>query len=77
MPQVKALIVLMLLSTLLLSSFAPGVAAQEGTPVTAGATGVREETLVSWTIAADALPTGDIEALFYRLTLPAACPCPC
>jgi hypothetical protein len=71
MPQVKALIVLMLLSTLLLSSFAPGVAAQEGTPVTAGATGVREETLVSWTIAADAFPTGDIEALFYRLTLPA------
>ena len=40
MPQVKALIVLMLLSTLLLSSFAPGVAAQEATPVTAGASGV-------------------------------------
>jgi hypothetical protein len=41
-----------------------------GTPVTAEVTGVTEETLFSWTIAADVLPDNELESVFYRLTLP-------
>jgi hypothetical protein len=52
------------------------VVAQEATPGTAGATGVTEETLISWTISADQLPEGDVEAVFYRLTLPPAASLP-
>jgi hypothetical protein len=29
-----------------------------------------EEPIIAWTIPADALPAGDVEAVFYRLTLP-------
>ena len=68
--RLKVLTVVVLLSTVL-SWFGTNVAAQAGTPVTAGATGGTEETLLTWTIAADALPAGDIESVFYRLTLPA------
>ena len=71
MPQVTLLSFLMLLSTLLLSAIVPGVAAQGGTPAAGEETEVVEDTLLSWTIAADALPAGDVEAVFYRLTLPA------
>ena len=69
MAQLKVLAVIVILGGVL-SSFGPGVAAQAGTPVTAETTGVTEETLFSWTIAADALPDDDLESVFYRLTLP-------
>jgi hypothetical protein len=75
MTQLRRLMVIVTLSSML-STFGPDVAAQAGTPVTAEATGVREETLFSWTIAGDALPTGDIESVFYRLTLPAGASLP-
>lgn len=70
MAQLKVLAVIAILSSLL-SSFGSGVAAQAGTPAAAETTGVSEETLFSWTIAADSLPAGDIESVFYRLMLPA------
>ena len=69
MAQLRGLLVVVLLSSVL-SWFGPDVAAQEGTPVTAEVTGVTEETLFSWTIAADVLPDDELESVFYRLTLP-------
>ena len=67
MAQLNGLAVIVIFSSLL-SRFSPGVFAQT--------TGVTEETLFSWTIAADALPAGDIESVFYRLTLPAGASLP-
>lgn len=75
MARLRGLVVIVILSSVL-SSFGPDVAAQEGTPVTADTTDVTEQTLFSWTIAADALPAGDIESVFYRLTLPAGASLP-
>ena len=69
MSRLKGIIVMALLGSLL-SGFAPGVAAQESTP-TAAETAVSEETLFSWTVAADSLPGEEVESVFYRLTLPA------
>ncbi len=74
MAQLRGLMVIMILSSVL-SSLGPA-AAQEGTPVAAGATGVTEQTLISWTISAEELPEGDVEAVFYRLTLPPAASLP-
>jgi hypothetical protein len=75
MTQIKVLAVIMILSSVL-SGFGPDVAAQESTPTTAEATGITEETLISWTISAEELPEGDVEAVFYRLTLPPAASLP-
>jgi hypothetical protein len=69
MSQSKALITFVILSSVL-GGFVPGVVAQEGTPLAADAT-VTDETVFSWTVPADMLPPGDVEAVFYRLTLPA------
>lgn len=55
---------------------AASVVAQDATPSTAEATNVTEETLISWTISAHELPEGDVEAVFYRLTLPPAASLP-
>jgi hypothetical protein len=70
MAQLRGLMIIVILSSVL-SWFGPDVAAQESTPATAEATGVTEETLLTWTIAADALPDDELESVFYRLTLPA------
>ena len=75
MAQLKGLLVVVLLSSML-SWFDRDVAAQEGTPVTGEVMDVSEETLFSWTIAADALPGDELESVFYRLTLPAGASLP-
>jgi hypothetical protein len=75
MSQLRGLMIIVILSTVL-SWFGPDVAAQQSTPATMEATGVADETLFSWTIAAVELPTGDIESVFYRLTLPASASLP-
>jgi hypothetical protein len=75
MARFRGLMVIVILSTLL-RSFGPDVAAQEGTPVTADTTGVTEQMLFSWTIAADALPGDELESVFYRLTLPSGASLP-
>jgi hypothetical protein len=70
MVKVARFVVVVLL-TALLTGPVPGNAAQEGTPAPAATTDASEETLFSWTIPAEALPTGDVEAVSYRLMLPA------
>ena len=70
MSRLKGIIVMALLGSLL-SGFAPGVAAQESTPTTAETAAVTEETLFSWTVAADSFPGEEVESVFYRLPRPA------